>query len=177
MKNLNLAEFAGGVGHPNHEHSFRALSADDCAELCGFYRDLGFEARRGRFGAALSDQALADHCRRIDWRRAIMIACVSDERFAAVLEIHQVGAGWQHCEIVLACRLGAEGTIIVAQLLQLAAFAAGKLGCRAFVVPLDRSGRAMFPFLEGMGATRLDGDQAVIELGDYGGPRRRPAAA
>jgi hypothetical protein len=177
MKNSNLAEFTRGVGHPNHEHSFRALSAADGTELCAFYRDLGFEARRSRFGAALSQAALANHCRQIDWRRAIMIACISDGGFAAVLEIHQAGEGWQRCEIVLACAMGADGTIVVAQLLQLAAFAAGKLGCKEFVVPLDRSGRTMFPFLEGMGPARLDGDQAVIELGDYGGPRGRRAAA
>jgi hypothetical protein len=175
MKNSNLAEFTGGLGHPDHPYSFRALSADDCDDLGRFYHKLDVGERRQRFGGALSEIAIAQFCRAIQWRRTIMIACVSGARFDAVLEIHQMADGWQRCEIALACRLAGDRAIVIAQLLQLAAFAAGKLGCREFVVPLDESGRTMVPLLQSMGRARIEADTAVIDLGDYSGPRRGSA--
>jgi hypothetical protein len=176
MKNSNLAEFTGGLGHPNHQYSFRALSAGDCDELGRFYGELDFGERRRRFGGALSETAVAEFCRAIQWRRTIVIACMSGAPFDAVLEIHQMADGWRRCEIALACRLVGDRAIVIAQLLQLAAFAAGKLGCREFVVPLDESGRTMVPLLASMGRARIEADTAVIDLGDYVGLRGRLAS-
>ena len=144
MKNSNSAEFSRSVGHPNHQNAFRALTADDSDQVGRSHRELSFEERRRRFGGALSDSALEAFCRAIEWRRTIMIACFSAERLEAVLEISQAVASWRCCEISLASRLPGEQPV-VAQPLQLAAFTAGKLGCHEFVVPLDETGRIMFP--------------------------------
>jgi len=64
--------------------------------------------------------------------------------------------------------------IVVAQLLQLAAFTAGKLGCHEFVVPIDETGRIMFPLPDSMGRARITPDHALIDIGDYAA-RKRPA--
>jgi len=177
MKNFNLADFTRGVGHPNHQNAFRALTADDCDEVARFYRELSFDERRRRFGGALSDAALDAFCHAIEWRRTIMIACFSAERLEAVLEISQAVASWRCCEISLASRLPGDNSTVVAQLLQLAAFTAGKLGCHEFVVPLDETGRIMFPLPDSMGRARINGDHALIDIGDYAGRRRQPRAA
>jgi hypothetical protein len=175
MKNTNLAEFTGGAGRPSHQYVFRALTADDCDELGHFYRELSFDERRQRFGGARSDAMLDAFCRAIEWRRTIMIACLSSTRLEAVLEIYQAIASWRCCEIALACRLAGDTGVVVAQLLQLAAFTAGKLGCREFVVPLDENSRMMFPLPENTGRVRSEAFHALIDLGAYGS-RRRPAA-
>jgi hypothetical protein len=175
MKNSNLAEFTGGTGGPKHQYVFRALSAEDCEEVARFYRELDFDQRRSRFGAALSDAALDTFCQRIEWRRTIMIACLSANRLEAVLEIYQAVASWRCCEIALACRLAGDTGVVVAQLLQLAAFMAGKLGCREFVVPVDETGRMMFPLPESTGRSRIEPFHGLIDLGAYGN-RRRSAA-
>jgi hypothetical protein len=174
MKNWNLAEFSRSVGHPNHQNAFRALSADDSDQVARFYGELSFEERRRRFGGALSDTALDAFCRAIDWRRTIMIACFNGQRLEAVLEIYQAVASWRCCEITLASRLPGDTAIVVAQLLQLAAFTAGKLGCHEFVVPLDEAGRIMFPLPDSMGRARITPDRALIDIGDYAGRKRPP---
>jgi len=177
MKNWNLADFTRGVGHPNHQDTVRALTAEDCDQVARFYRELSFDERRRRFGGALSDSALDAFCRAIQWRRTIMIACLSAERLEAVLEISQAVASWRCCEISLASRLPGDNSTVIAQLLQLAAFTAGKLGCHEFVVPLDETGRPMFPLPESMGRARITADHALIDIGDYAGRRRQPRAA
>ena len=48
--------------------SYRTLTRHHEGILYAFYRSLNPEERRVRFGAAVSNEAIARHCDEIDWR-------------------------------------------------------------------------------------------------------------
>lgn len=64
--------------------SYRTLTRHHEGILYAFYRSLNPEERRIRFGAAVSDEAIAAHCDQIDWRSTLVIAFGTAFRLDAV---------------------------------------------------------------------------------------------
>jgi hypothetical protein len=151
----------------------RFLTADDTGRLIRFYLGFDFEARRSRFGAAVSDDAIIDYCDAIEWRRSILIARAGAYDLKAVLEIHPLSQQWDCAELIAACPDDDDRIHCFAQLLQIAAFAAGQRGCRSFLVPLDDTSREIMPLLQGMGRVRLATTQACVDLEGYAISRQR----
>jgi hypothetical protein len=151
----------------------RFLTADDAGRLTRFYLGFDFEARRSRFGEAGSDDAIIEYCDAIEWRRSILIARAGAVDLKAVLEIHPLSQQWDCAELIAACPDDDDRIHCFAQLLQIAAFAAGQRGCRTFLVPLDDTSREILPLLQGLGRVRLAATQACVYLGDTAVSRRR----
>jgi hypothetical protein len=155
----------------------RFLTADDTGRLTRFYLGFDFEARRSRFGEAVCDDAIIDYCDAIEWRRSILIARAGAVDLKAVLEIHPLSQQWDCAELIAACPDDDDRIHCFAQLLQIAAFAAGQRGCRSFLVPLDDTSREILPLLQGMGRVRLATTQACVDLEGYAISRQRVRGA
>jgi hypothetical protein len=168
MKNSAASEFSH-VSNP--ALVFKSLTACDVGlSLRPFYLGLDFDARRRRFGGAVSDDAIWRHCQGLDLEKAIVLACAGETGLLAVIELHALAPDWEHAELALAESAKADRTTIVAHLLQLAAFAAGKRGCTAFVVPSCSTERDFLHLLRGMGRAEMRADVLWLELGEYARP-------
>jgi hypothetical protein len=148
--------------------SFRALSADDLiALLPSFYLGLDFDARRARFGCAVSNDSINRYCRGLDLDCAVVLGCIGPAGLIVVIELHPLSSTWEDAELALAEKTTADRIMIIGHLLQLAAFATGKRGCNTLVVPLGPSERDLLLLLRGMGRVRVQGDSARVDLGEY----------
>jgi hypothetical protein len=149
---------------------FKSLAADDVeTSLLPFYLALDFDARRKRFCGAVSDNAIERHCRTLDFDHAIVLACSGRTGLVATIELHPLVPDWQYAELALAEPAVADRTTIVAHLLQLAAFAAGKRGCTEFVIQCCSPERDYLHLLRGIGRIRTQTDLLRVELGEYSG--------
>jgi hypothetical protein len=155
----------------------RFLTSDDTGRLTRFYLGFDFEARRSRFGDAVSDDAIIEYCDAIEWRHSVLIARDGVLGLQAVLEIHPLSQQWDCAELIAACPDDDDRLHILAQLLQIAAFSAGQRGCRTFLVPLDDTTREILPLLQGMGRVRLATTQACVDLGGTAVSRQRVRSA
>jgi hypothetical protein len=165
MRNSTASEFSRPGRSP---FSFRSLTANELKiSLLSFYLALDFDGRRARFGAAVSDDSLRQHCRQLDPDRTIVIACWGPSGLVAAIELHPLSSGWEDSELVLADRATADRTKIIAHLLQLAAFAAGERGCTTLILPCCSPERVLVELLRGMGRVRVQGDTIRAELGEY----------
>ena len=143
------------------------LTASDTCRLIRFFLDFDFEARRSRFGEAVSDEDIVTYCAGIEWRRSILIAQASGDALEAVVEINPLSQRWDSAELI-ACSPDTEDRgRDFAQLLQIAAFAAASRGCRTFLVPLDDTSRELLPLLQNIGRVRIATTQAHVDLSGY----------
>jgi hypothetical protein len=165
MKNSTAGEFSRAG---QSTLSFRILTASELhSSLPAFYLALDFDARRARFGGAVSDDAIRRHCRRLDPDGSMVLACSGPEGLVAAIELHRLSSGWEDCELALAEYATADRTTIVAHLLQLAAFAAGERGCATFIIPCWTPNHSLLELLRGMGRVRVHGETVRVELGEY----------
>ena len=155
----------------------RFLGVEDAGILTQFYLGFGREARRGRFGTAVSDWEIIDYCAEIEWEHSVLIARPGACRLEAVLEIHPLSQQWDCAELIAACPCADDAGLIFAQLLQIAAFDAGARGCRSFLVPSGDISREILPLLQGLGRVRIATTQACVDLGRYAMPRPRTRIA
>jgi hypothetical protein len=132
MKNSNAVEFSRSE---DSTLSFKALKPEDLNSLLlSFYLSLDFDARRARFGGGLSDDAIRQHCRQLDPNRTIVLACSGPAGLLAAIELHALSFGWGDVELAIAECAATDQRTIIAQLLQLAAFAAGERGCSCSIL-------------------------------------------
>jgi hypothetical protein len=151
----------------------RFLTAEDVDRLTQFYLGFDFAARRGRFGLEVSDGEIVGYCTGIEWRHSVLIAHAGAACLEALLEIHPLSQQWDCAELIAACPDRGDCSQSFAQLLQVAAFAAGQRGCRTFLVPWNDTSREILPLLQGMGRVRIATTQACVDLGGYAIPRER----
>jgi hypothetical protein len=148
--------------------SFKSLMAPELkSSLLSFYLDLDFDARRARFCGAVSDDAIKKHCRRLNPDEAIVLACSGPAGLLAAMELHPLLPNWEASELAIAVCATTDRTIIAANLLQLAAFAAAKRGCTTFIISSYSSGHALLQLLRGMGRVLVQGDTVRVELDGY----------
>jgi hypothetical protein len=151
---------------------FKELAASDVeTSLLPFYLTLDFDARRKRFCGAVSDDAIKQHCRTLDFDNAIVLACSGCAGLIAVIELHSLAPDWEYAELALAEPVAPDRTTIVGHLLQLAAFAAGKRGCTEFIIQCCSPERDYLQLLRGMGRVRVQADLLRVELGEYSSRR------
>jgi hypothetical protein len=149
-------------------YSFRSLSTEDIdGLLLPYYLGLDFDARRARFGGAVSDSSIRQYCQGLDFDRAIVLACLDTANLVAVIELHSIAPDWRCAELVLASSATGDQTTILGHLLQLAAFAAGKRGCAALMLTNEAQNREALALLGGMASTRLQEDDVFVDLDDY----------
>jgi hypothetical protein len=155
----------------------RFLTAEDADRLTQFYLGFDFAARRGRFGLEVSDGEIIGYCTGIEWRHSLLFARAGACCLEAVLEIHPLSQQWDCAELIAACPDRGDCSQPFAQLLQVAAFAAGQRGCRTFLVPWNDTSREILPLLQGMGRVRIATTQACVDLGGYTITRERKGIA
>jgi hypothetical protein len=147
--------------------SLKTLDTADADMLSRFYLGMKFAERRARFGAAMSDESIRRFCRAIDWSRVIAIGRVRSHCLEAVIEVHPLGASWDTAEIALASAVPAARSRIFAELLQIAAFAAGHRGCSTLTMLLNSENQELLPLLAGMGNVVFVEDQVSVDIADY----------
>ena len=145
----------------------RILSSLDAGRLLQFYQGLNFHQRRARFGAAISNESIAQFCQSIDWNSVIIIGRVRAYCLEAVVEIHPLCSAWRDAEITMANVVPIGRDRIFAQLLQLAAFAAGDRGCSILMMLLTPEDREWLPLLADLGTAVIDNNHLSVDLGDY----------
>ena len=166
MKTSNANEFFGAQRASTV--SFKSLSAEDLKTLLPpFYLGLDFDARRARFGGAVSDDSIIRHCTGLDPDDTAVLGCIGPSGLIAAIELHPLSPFWEDVELAVADRATADRIMILGHLLQLAAFAAGKRGCNTFIVPLGPFERDLLRLLRGLGRVRVVGDTARVDLGEY----------
>jgi hypothetical protein len=166
MKNSSIAEI-GAISTSSVVCSFRALSVEDRQSMHRFYLGLDFDERRRRFGGAVSDCSIARHCAGIDWNQAVVLACFGAQDILAVVELHSLSSAWDRAELALVCKPHGDSQTIIAHLLQLAAFAAGKAGCRELLLSRDGLAGDTLDILRGMGRVFVGAEQVAVDLGEY----------
>jgi hypothetical protein len=165
MKTSNANEF---LAAKTSTISFRSLTSDDLRSLLPpFYLDLDFDARRVRFGCAVSDDSIIRHCQGLNLGGGEVLGCVGPTGLIAAIELHPLSPTWEDAELALAETTAVDKIIILGHLLQLAAFVAGKRGCNALVIHMEPSERDLLRLLRGMGRTRLQGDSARVDIAEY----------
>jgi len=165
MRNSTARDFSG-LSKP--ALVFESLSASEVKRsLLPFYLRLDFDGRRRRFGGAVSDDSIIQHCDRLDLERSVVLSCSGEAGVLAAIELHPLASDWEHAEMALAENAEANRDTIVAHLLQLAAFAAGKRGCTALVIQSCCSERDFIDLLRGMGRVQARDDLLWLELGEY----------
>ncbi len=148
--------------------SFKSLSAEDLQTLLpSFYLGLDFDARRARFGGAVSDDSIIRHCSGLDPDAAEVLGCAGPAGLIAVIELHPLSPFWEDVELAVAESATVDRIMILGHLLQLAAFAAGKRGCNTFIVALEPFERDLIRLLRGIGRVRVQGESARVDLGEY----------
>jgi hypothetical protein len=100
MKNSSASEFA----HSSYSALvFKSLTASDVeVSLLPFYLGLDFDARRGRFGGGVCDDAIGQHCRALNLDNAIVLACSGRAGLIAAIELHPLVHDWEDTELALA---------------------------------------------------------------------------
>ena len=165
MKTSNANEFFAAN---TSSISFKSLSPDDLHSLLPpFYLGLNFDARRVRFGCAVSDDSIIRHCCGLDLTRGEVLGCVGSTGLIAAIELHPLSPTWEDAELALAETAISDKIMILGHLLQLAAFAAGKRGCNALVVQLEPSERDLLRLLRGMGRVRVQGESVRVDIAEY----------
>ena len=88
MKNQTAGEFLHSF---NSALVFKSYSATEIAtSLLAFYLGLDCDARHQRFGAVTSDEAIRQHCKRLNSYNAIVLACAGPDGIIAAIELHPV---------------------------------------------------------------------------------------
>lgn len=146
--------------------AFGQLTNTDVRELLlPFYVGLDFDIRRARFGGALSDEAVRDHCNKLDLGTSIVLGCWTPARLLAAIELHPMENDWKAAELSIADCAETDRTTIIGHLLQLAAFAAGKRGCSTLFV--QSSNGETKDLLKGMGRIMTHFDLIAVDIGEY----------
>jgi len=165
MKTSNVTDF---VAANTSTISFKSLSSEDLHSLLQlFYLGLDFDARRVRFGCAVSDDSIIRHCSGLDLSNVEVLGCFGPAGLIAAIELHPLSPTWEDVELSLAENTTADKIMILGHLLQLAAFAAGKRGCNALVVQLERPDCDLLRLLRCMGRIRVLGDSARVDISEY----------
>jgi hypothetical protein len=165
MKTSNISEFSAPGAS---SISFGPLSAKELNTLLlPFYLRLGFDARRTRFGCAVSDDSIARYCQGLSLAPTVVLGCIRPTGLIAAIEIHPLLSNWEYAELAFANSAENDRTMISGHLLQLAAFAAGKRGCHTLIVPADLSQSEIVGLLRGMGRVTVQDDSAFVDLGEY----------
>jgi hypothetical protein len=165
MKTSNASEF---VAVNISMISFKSLSSEELNSLLlPFYLGLDFDARRVRFGCAVSDDSIIRHCHGLNLSSVEVLGCVGATGLIAAIELHPLSPTWEDAELALAETTTTDKIIILGHLLQLAAFAAGKRGCNALVIQMEPPERDLLRLLRGMGRIRVQGDSARIDIAEY----------
>jgi hypothetical protein len=145
----------------------RTLCSADSEKLLQFYLGMNFQQRRARFGAAVSNESIERFCRGIDWTRIIVVGRERSYCLEAVIEIHPLVASWDIAEIALANMVPAGRSRIIAELLQIAAFAAGRRGCSMLKMLGCSDLAELLPILWCMGNVVCEEDCVSVGLEDY----------
>jgi hypothetical protein len=165
MKTSNANEFFAAE---TSKISFRSLSSNNIRSLLpSFYLGLDFDARRVRFGCAVSDDSIIRHCHGLDLSSGEVLGCVGPTGLIAAIELHPLSPTWEDAELAVAETTTTDRIIILGHLLQLAAFSAGKRGCNALVIHMEPSERDLLRLLRGMGRIRVQGDSARVDIAEY----------
>ncbi|MBR0695168.1 hypothetical protein [Bradyrhizobium lablabi] len=144
------------------------MSAEDLNRLLPpFYLGLDFDARRARFGCAVSDESIIRYCSGLNTDQAVVVGCCGPAGLVAAIELHPLSSSWDDAELAIAEAVTTDRIMILGHLLQLAAFAAGKRGCGALVISLGAFERDLLRLLRGMSRVRVRGDSARVELDEY----------
>lgn len=155
--------------------SFKSLSGQEIRMLLApLYVSLDAEARRARFGCAVSDASIVRHCRGLDLKQVVVLGCIGPSGLIAAIELHPMSSTWEEVELAVADRAGDDRILILGHLLQLAAFAAGQRACTTLVVEWERPDHGLLRLLRSLGRVRQHDSGAHVDVAEYARLLERP---
>jgi hypothetical protein len=125
--------FAVATLSVNGGRSFQLLTQHDAQKLEAFFLGMSFDQRRCCFGGGMSDDAITAFCRRIDWRRVLVVARMGPYCPEAVAFVCPFFDGAGDAELALACPLDCDRSTIIRTLIRLSIEAAAPF-CRQLIV-------------------------------------------
>ena len=99
---------------------FQVLREHDLPRLDAFFLSFDFDQRRSYFGGGISDQAILEHCRAIDWSCTTLIARSGPYCIEAVAMLVSLPPDHSVAELSVGCPLHCNQRPIVAELFDLA---------------------------------------------------------
>jgi GNAT superfamily N-acetyltransferase len=97
----------------------RKLVANEAEALCRHLCRLSPEDRSWRFLCGLSDAAVAQHCRRLDWLRTVVVGCFEDGTLRGAAELQLAADGFPIvCEAALSVETGWQNRGIATELMR-----------------------------------------------------------
>lgn len=142
--------------------AFRPMSKVEVDRLLKpFYLSLSGDARRVRFGCAISNDSIARYCDRFQASRALGFGCLSRTELVALLELHPFD---DKGELAFASAAHGDGTTIWRRLLPLAIDAAQRLACRSLIVAADMMEPYATELLREVGEIKRQPATGLLEL-------------
>jgi hypothetical protein len=110
---------------------FAELHPTESFRLAALYQVADFDARRARFAAAVSEDSVRRHLRRLDLNQTLVVGAFRRGRMDAAMELHPFFDNWERAEIVFIGRRRFPITLHAA-LLDAAIGEARDRGCNTF---------------------------------------------
>jgi hypothetical protein len=143
--------------------SFQILKRHDEMRLRAFFLSFDFDQRRAYFGGGISDPAVREHCKTIDWDNTTIIARSGPACIDAVAVLASLPPAHTTAELSLACPLPGNQTQVVGELLDLAVDVAA-IRYRALIVSRELANPDLLALLRENRATRFCGEHVEIPL-------------
>lgn len=129
-----------------------------------FYLALNGNARRIRFGCAVSDDSIASYCRGFIATGALGFGCLSGARLVAIVELHSF---CDRGELAFASIAEGDNPAIFRRLPLLATSTAGRLACRSLVIEPDTIEPRALPSLREVGELKREPQTDFFELAGF----------
>lgn len=143
--------------------SYQFLLDHDLPRLHAFLLSFDFDQRRAYFGGGISDQAIGEHCRAIDWETTTLIARSGPYCIEAAAMLVSLPPDHGAVELSIACPLACNQQPIIAELLDLA-IEIGALRHRTLLVRRELANVDLLSLLRGNERARFGNESIELDL-------------
>jgi hypothetical protein len=96
---MGQSAFVGKPRSDDGDVDLAELHPTESFRLAALYQVADFDARRARFGAAVSEDSVRRHLRRLDLNQTLVIGAFRHGRMDAAMELHSFFDNWERAEI------------------------------------------------------------------------------
>ena len=143
--------------------SFELLGDRDVPRLHAFFLSFDFDQRRAYFGGGISDHAVSEYCRAIDWDTTTVIARSGPYCLEAVATLVSLPPEHEAAEFSVGCPLACDQRPIIGELFNLAIEIAA-VRHRVLLVRRELANGDLLALLRGNDHARFDDDSVELDL-------------
>jgi hypothetical protein len=145
------------------QRTFQLLREHDLPRLNAFFLSFDFDQRRAYFGGGISDPAILEHCRAIDWSCSTLIARSGPYCIEAVAMLVSLPPDHSVAELSIGCPLHCNQQPIVAELFDLA-MEFGAPGYNTLLVRRELAHAYLLSLLRENSLARFDQENVRLDL-------------